>query len=173
MTLKSKLAKAGFSAVATSMLIVAIPGSAYADGHNISWTQRETDNCLMWVRGQSMRVVTDDTLCWNNSDQGTKWDDVSRGLENQTGGFFAEKPAGSDYCLTSYWAPGGSDRAPVYLERCSTPVNYYEQWTEKWVGDGFQLVNRMTGWCLDANNSNEVYAMACHPQGKNKYQVWY
>ncbi|MGV9276234.1 hypothetical protein [Streptomyces griseosporeus] len=59
----------------------------------------------------------------------------------------------------------------MYLENCSGPVNYYEQWEERWVGNGFNLVNRMTGLCLDGNGSGDMYALPC--QSGNNYQVWY
>ncbi|MFJ3231581.1 RICIN domain-containing protein [Streptomyces sp. NPDC086787] len=172
MSLKSKIRKTAVVAAAVPALALATTGSAHADGHGITWVQRATDHCLMWHQSSSGYSLSGDNFCWNDgSVQGIKWDDVTSGLENQTGEYWAEKVTNTGVCLTAYWAPSGSNKGPAYLEPCSGPVNYYEQWKEVSVGNGFQLVNRMTGWCLDANGSGEVYTMPC--QSGNKYQIWY
>ncbi|MFI0967634.1 RICIN domain-containing protein [Streptomyces sp. NPDC021080] len=172
MSLKSKFIKAAMVAAAVPALALAPTGSAYADGNGITWTQRATDHCLMWHNSGTGYWVSNDAICWNDGlKQGVLWDDVQGGLENQTGEYWAEKVHGTGTCLTAYWAPSGSNKGSVYLETCSGPVNYYEQWKEVSVGNGFQLVNRETGWCLDGNGNGDMYTMPC--QSGNKYQIWY
>ncbi|WP_406346788.1 hypothetical protein [Streptomyces sp. NBC_00648] len=171
----TRIARTAGVAAAIPVLLLATTGSAHADGFDISWTQRATDHCLMWNETSSNHYsVQNDYWCWNNETQGTRWDDVQGGLEDQTGKYYAEKVHNTNVCLTAFWADPDATTGPVYLENCSSPVNYYEQWEEKWVGNGFHLVNRETGWCLDGNGSGSMYTAPCDPSNKNnKYQIWY
>ncbi|MEV5944153.1 RICIN domain-containing protein [Streptomyces sp. NPDC051994] len=174
MSMKSTFTKAAVVAAAVPALALATTGSAYA-ASGISWVQRATDHCLMWHHNtDSSYWVSGDNICWNDGNQqGVKWDDSQSGLENQTGEYWTEKVNGTGVCLTAYWAPSGSNTGPAYLEPCSGPANYYEQWKEVWVGNGFQLQNRETGWCLDGNGSGDMYTTPCDPNHNNKYQIWY
>ncbi|MFD7340016.1 hypothetical protein ACFV98_29045 [Streptomyces violascens] len=171
---KTLVAKVAGVAAAIPMLVLATTGSAYADGSGITWTARATDHCLMWHAGSNGYWLSNDNICWNDgTKQGVLWDDTTSGLENQTGEYWAEKVHNTGVCLTAYWAPSGSNTGPAYLEPCSGPINYYEQWKEVSVGNGFQLVNRETGWCLDGNGSGDMYTTPCDPNHNNKYQIWY
>ncbi|MGW0884806.1 hypothetical protein [Streptomyces sp. NPDC002671] len=176
MSLKSKLAKAGVVAAAVPALALATTGSAYADGYKITWNSRGTGHCLLWNGSADHGYqLSNNYWCVNTNDgsQGDTWDDVQGGLEDQTGEFWAEKVHGTNVCLTAYWAPKDSNTGAAYLENCSGPVNYYEQWKEVWVGNGFHLVNRETGACLDGNGSGNMYTTPCDPYNKNQYQIWY
>ncbi|MFF4161546.1 ricin-type beta-trefoil lectin domain protein [Streptomyces sp. NPDC001678] len=78
--------------------------------------------------------------------------------------------ANKGFCLAMW--PDSPQQGHVYIEPCSSPVNYYQQWYEKWDGKKFNLVNRQTGMCLDSGNGNgwgEVYAMKCNG---GDYQRW-
>ncbi|GAA2491266.1 ricin-type beta-trefoil lectin domain protein [Streptomyces murinus] len=151
---------------AAPALLLATAGSAAADTQ-IHWRNAATGGCLVTesTTGAEHVVTTDapglvhcfDPIGHLKSD----WWDGQGNLENANGAWTEKSYQGE--CLTAY------KQGQVYTEPCSSPVNYYEQWYEKWTGDGFNLVNRQTGQCLDSNSHGEVYTLPCNG---GRYQVW-
>ncbi|MFF7634778.1 hypothetical protein ACFZB9_16710 [Kitasatospora sp. NPDC008050] len=159
------------------MLMLAASGSAFADSE-ITWTNVKTGGCLT-VNMDSNTVQTnipDVNSAWSCSHLNTDnhWWDSQDNL-NAPNGAYAEHPdSNRSQCLTSYW-PDSTGVGAVYLEQCSSPINWYEQWYENRNSDGtWQLKNRETGACLDSGNDvsgnglGAVYAMACG----SDYQKW-
>ncbi|MEZ0064881.1 hypothetical protein ABIA32_000869 [Streptacidiphilus sp. MAP12-20] len=149
-------------------LMLATPGSAYADGIDIGWHSRATGHCLFWARNADGTFdLSNDAICWGTPDQGGGWDDSQNNVSAQTGAYWTEKPHGSNgtVCLAS------NGQGQAYLENCLQPANWNEQWEEQWVGNGYNLVNRWSHWCLDGNGSGQMYTNPC--QSGNNYQVWY
>ena len=165
---KAGIAKLLSVAAAVPMLMLATTTSASAaSGYDISWTQRSTDHCLMWVQNaDNTYYAKTDYWCANPSDntQGTGWDDIQ-----QSNGYYTEQVKNLPLCLDE-GNVAANGTAPVTPWTCYND-DWNEQWDEQWVGNGFRLVNHDSGRCLDADGAGDLYTLPC--QSGNNYQVWY
>ncbi|MFI9721666.1 RICIN domain-containing protein [Streptomyces sp. NPDC052396] len=141
-------------------------GNAFADG-DVHWRDAKTGGCLVTETtvGAEHRVSTDapgmvhcfDPIGHLKSD----WSDSHDHVANPNGAWTEKADNGE--CLAA------NHRGEVYTERCTSPADYYEQWYEKRVSGGWNLVNRETGQCLDSNRHGDVYTLACNG---GQYQIW-
>ncbi|MFE7511421.1 ricin-type beta-trefoil lectin domain protein [Streptomyces sp. NPDC057540] len=145
------------------------PASASSD---IVWRNKATGGCLRLYNDGG--IDTDAQALVHCLAPGkavsVRWDDSQSNLANNNGAWkiTARNTYYYGYCLASWYA-GSNGLGNVYIEPCDSPANYYQQWYEKWTGDGMQLINRQTGLCLDSDSDGNVYTNRCN---SSNWQVW-
>ncbi|AYG85060.1 Actinohivin [Streptomyces hundungensis] len=168
--LKRHLAKMGV-VLAVPALVFAATAPAHASGSTVTWRNKATGGCLTSAPGDIVGTETGMLTCFDGANRyEVDWYDSQDNLENPNGAW-TERVGRNGKCLTSYSQPGDDPNtpSPVYLETCSSPANYYEQWYEEWDGSSFHLRNRQTGRYLDTNSNGDVYAL---PANNGNYQRW-
>ncbi|MFI0742965.1 hypothetical protein ACH4PU_33570 [Streptomyces sp. NPDC021100] len=165
----SRAARSVFLAAAIPMALLASSGAASAQDADVTWTNQATYDCL--------RSSTSRNAVWTNP-QGkdyacrslggslgeVQWHDDNSNLENPDGAWAEKTPGSNGKCLTAY-------ERSVYLEPCSGPVNYYEQWYEEWDGNykAFRLKNRQSRLYLTADNDGNVSMTGW---ANDRHQLW-
>ncbi|MEV6979253.1 hypothetical protein [Kitasatospora sp. NPDC093806] len=136
---------------AVPLLVLGLAGSASgatADNAAVSWSTTDgTHNfCLAHDSVEPVSLMYVPTMtgtCMALKE--TTWRDDNSNLKDPDpkANFYAEKtPGPNGRCLTAFW------QGQIYLEPCSNPVNYYEQWDEESFGGHWILKNRMINRCL-------------------------
>ncbi|MFJ3175387.1 hypothetical protein ACIPJK_32075 [Streptomyces roseus] len=165
----SKTSAAAFLAAVIPVALFASSGSAAAQDADVTWTNQATYDCLRYS-GSRSDVWTNprgkDYACrtLGGSLGEIQWHDDNSNLENPDGAWAEKTPGSNGRCLTAYeWT--------VYLEPCSGPVNYYEQWYEEWDGNykAFRLKNRQSQRYLTADDNGNV-GMAWW--ANDRHQLW-
>ncbi|MGW0886255.1 hypothetical protein [Streptomyces sp. NPDC002671] len=143
-----KFARTAMTATAALFLSISVAGSAYAQDDDVYWAM-SGNKCL----GHDIndQVLSMNSPCHYDYSLSrpeqvgwqVTWHEDNSNLEAYDGHAWAMKTIGdSGKCLTAYW------QGQVYLEPCSNPVNYYEQWYEDWNNGYFHLRNRETSQCI-------------------------
>ncbi|WP_405882619.1 hypothetical protein OG762_31030 [Streptomyces sp. NBC_01136] len=136
-------------------LLMVTSGSASADGYGITWRNGKTGNYLTaYYNGK----VGDDAHYQGESD----WNDI----ENSDG-TWNEVNVHLGQCLTGYYAQ-------VYTENCNSGTNgtnSWERWYEWPTSTGWELKNVETGYILDDDGYDNVYANST--DWANSNQRWH
>lgn len=168
--------RAALAAASVPVLLMAFSTTAQASD-NIVWRNKATGGCLRVYNNATLdtdagaMLRCQNTGIFDGKHFTTSWNDSQNNLENPNGAYkiTTNNSYFNGYCLASWYANEQNGLGNVYIEPCSSPANYYQQWEENWTGDGMQLVNRQTRLCLDSNSRGDVYTHACN---KGNYQVW-
>ncbi|MFE1416923.1 RICIN domain-containing protein [Streptomyces sp. NPDC058746] len=180
------LKKAAVVALAVPALTMTAVHPAATATNQVTWTDHATDGCMYWWFGPDGNFSVNTKIpSWNSGytcgepDDRKTWTESQSGLENSDGAWTISPGTDTRFCLASWYADANGVGS-VYIEPCSSPRNYYQQWYEVKDGDRWRLVNRQTGLCLDSNsraegsgamdNKGAVYTMQCNGGGN---QRWY
>ncbi|MEU7412952.1 MULTISPECIES: RICIN domain-containing protein [Streptomyces] len=162
-------AAVALAAVPAILTAVSTPASA---SDNILWRNKHTGGCIRVWNDTSVDSSAGAMVHCVDVPKGVsiRWDDSQSNLQNSDGAWKITTRNTFFYgqCLASWYADG-SGVGKVYIEPCGSPANYYQQWYEKWTGDGMQIVNRQTGLCLDGDANGRVYTNRCNG---SDWQIW-
>lgn len=144
------------AAAVTPMLVLGAAGTSFAQDSDVSWGGGGL--CLQHLPDPDEVVLSGGQTCnysaelkqWGQVGWQFTWHDDNSNLEDPDGAWAEKTPGRNGKCLTTFW------QHQVYLEPCSNPVNYYEQWYEEWRNGNWHLKNRETKACLTHTRDAQV-----------------
>ncbi|GAA2745970.1 hypothetical protein [Kitasatospora cinereorecta] len=156
---KKRLSAAALAMVTIPILMFGGATPASAADADVTWTSADGNgDCLRHDDDNTRRVFTYPASmptwqkCRGGWSDSVQWHDDNSNLDTPDGAWAEKTPGNNGQCMAAW-------QDQVYLEPCSSPVNWYQQWYEIKVDQyHWKLQNRMSGRFLTADVNGYVSA---------------